>query len=69
MGNGDQVVGPAEGAVIYVRPGAKKYKRVLSSAPTNAVQGPQPVPHPTPGPTPGAGRGGGGRGGDRRCHQ
>lgn len=52
--NGDKVIGPEPGAVIYGRPNNKKFKRVLSSSPTAvAQQQSQPVPQPTTGPGPG----------------
>jgi hypothetical protein len=53
VGNGDKVIGPAEGAVIYGRPTNKKYQKVLSSSPMAATQQAQQIPHPTPGPAPG----------------
>ncbi|MEU6848824.1 RHS repeat-associated core domain-containing protein [Actinacidiphila alni] len=55
MRNGDYVIGPEEGSVIYGKPNERKFKRVLSSAPAAAMQGQQarPVPTPTPGPGPG----------------
>ncbi|WP_371549757.1 RHS repeat-associated core domain-containing protein [Streptomyces sp. NBC_00554] len=53
--NGDQVIGPEPGAIIYGKPNDKKFKRVLSSSPTAVVQqqSAQPTPSPTPGPGPG----------------
>ncbi|WP_225891488.1 RHS repeat domain-containing protein [Streptomyces dioscori] len=51
--NGDRVIGPESGAVIYGKPNNRKFKRVLSSSPAAAQQQSQPVPQPTPGPAPG----------------
>ncbi|MEU5216492.1 DNRLRE domain-containing protein [Streptomyces sp. NPDC020807] len=54
--SGDQVVGPAEGAVIYGKPSNKKFNKVLSSSPAAATQGQsaEPTPQPSAGPGPGA---------------
>ena len=53
--NGDKVIGPEPGAVIYGRPNNKKFKRVLSSSPAAAQQQSQAAPQPTPTPGPGPG--------------
>ena len=53
--NGDKVIGPEPGAVIYGRPNNKKFKRVLSSSPAAAQQQSQAAPQPTPTPRPGPG--------------
>lgn len=55
MRNGDYVIGPDEGTVIYGKPSERKFKRVLSSAPAAAMQGQQAqtLPSPVAGPAPG----------------
>ncbi|MGW2498173.1 RHS repeat-associated core domain-containing protein [Streptomyces pseudogriseolus] len=53
VSNGDKVIGPESGAIIYGKPQNRNYKRVLSSSPTAVTQQGQRVPQPTPGPAPG----------------
>ncbi|MEU9175262.1 RHS repeat-associated core domain-containing protein [Streptomyces sp. NPDC048550] len=55
VGNGDKVIGPAEGAVIYGRPNNRSFKKVVSTSPAAVAQQQpaQPVPTPSPGPGPG----------------
>ncbi|MEV4616081.1 RHS repeat-associated core domain-containing protein, partial [Kitasatospora sp. NPDC049258] len=53
--NGDKVIGPAEGAVIYGKPNDRDFKRISTSSPAAvaAQQAAQRVPSPSPGPGPG----------------
>ncbi|WP_314618205.1 golvesin C-terminal-like domain-containing protein [Streptomyces stackebrandtii] len=53
---GDQVVGPAEGSVIYGKASNKKFNKILTSSPAAAVQeqSSEPTPSPSAGPGPGA---------------
>ncbi|MCU1681922.1 MAG: Type secretion protein Rhs, partial [Amycolatopsis sp.] len=55
VGNGDKVIGPAEGAIIYGRMNNKKFNNVVTSSPSAVAQQrpAQPVPSPSPGPGPG----------------
>ncbi|MCI3276570.1 RHS repeat-associated core domain-containing protein [Streptomyces cylindrosporus] len=54
--NGDRVIGPEPGAVIYGKPNDKKFKRIPTPSPMTTIQQAQPAqptPQPTPGPTAG----------------
>ncbi|MDQ1044973.1 RHS repeat-associated core domain-containing protein [Streptomyces sp. V4I2] len=52
--NGDKVIGPEPGSVLYGKPkNSKKFRRILSNSPASALQQGQPTPQPTPGPGPG----------------
>ncbi|MFG2994517.1 RHS repeat-associated core domain-containing protein [Streptomyces sp. NPDC048257] len=55
VGNGDKVIGPAEGAVIYGRPNNKSYKKVVSTSPAAVAQQQPGLPVPTPSAGPGPG--------------
>ncbi len=55
VGNGDGVVGPAPGAVIYGRPNQRKYQKaagnlIATAAQTQAATLPDPTPGAVPGP-------------------
>ncbi|MGW1213625.1 RHS repeat-associated core domain-containing protein [Streptomyces sp. NPDC002499] len=56
VANGDHVIGPEPGAVIYGKPNDKKFKRIPTPSPMTTIQQAQPAqptPQPTPGPTSG----------------
>ncbi|WP_433573938.1 RHS repeat domain-containing protein [Streptomyces sp. CA-251247] len=56
VGNGDKVIGPEPGAVIYGRPSNRSFKKVLTPSPAAVVQGSTAQPQPSAGPGPGPGR-------------
>jgi hypothetical protein len=51
VGNGDEVIGPGSGAIIYGRPNDKRYQNRKAKMPSGAIPTAIPTPAPTPTPT------------------